>query len=197
MLPALLTSWWLWLLLPVVVAIYWTDRQVQWENPRLKTLAAATVSSKTVATAVWLGLIFQGLLLFSGTYEETFPGSDSVLWPLGWFAVVLFVLRHRVRVMRVLGPDYNGDLATRRDQVVIDTGPYARVRHPGYRAVVLTYTALVLAFGFWPLVVFELVVMAPLLRARILKEERINCAGIDGYAEYMERVRWRVIPNIW
>ena len=32
---------------------------------------------------------------------------------------------------------------------------------------------------------------------RIHNEEQVLAAGLPGYTEYQQRVRWRLIPKIW
>jgi protein-S-isoprenylcysteine O-methyltransferase Ste14 len=83
-----------------------------------------------------------------------------------------------------------------RGHRVVDTGPYAHVRHPMYSGTVLFFFGTPLLLGSW-----WGVVMAPLfiglfaIRARI--EERALLAGLPGYADYTARVRYRLVPGIW
>jgi len=82
------------------------------------------------------------------------------------------------------------------DQKVIDTGPYALVRHPMYVGVILMYSATPLALGSWWALIPALLII-PLLVMRILGEERLLAKELDGYSAYMNMVRWRLIPGIW
>lgn len=81
-------------------------------------------------------------------------------------------------------------------QTLISTGPYAFVRHPMYLGNILFVLSLPLALGSYvalvPAVLF-LVCFIP----RILFEERILIKELEGYQEYMQKVRYRVIPKIW
>lgn len=80
---------------------------------------------------------------------------------------------------------------------MVATGPYAVVRHPGYLAVWLCLVALVGAFALWPLLVGVVALGWSSLVKRIRMEEALNLPGVAGYAEYMRRVRWRLIPWVW
>lgn len=81
-------------------------------------------------------------------------------------------------------------------QKVIDTGPYALVRHPMYVGVALMYSVTPLALGsLWALIPGLLII--PLLVIRILGEEKLLVMELDGYSKYMEKVRYRLIPGIW
>ena len=81
-------------------------------------------------------------------------------------------------------------------QKVIDTGPYAYVRHPMYAGAVWLFVGMPLALGSWwsiGLIVF----VVPVLLWRLLDEERILDRDLPGYAEYRRRVRYRLIPYVW
>lgn len=79
---------------------------------------------------------------------------------------------------------------------VIDTGPYAVVRHPMYAGVIPMYLFLPLALGsFVALLAFVPVCGIVILRA--LDEEEILKRGLPGYGEYCQKVRYRLIPHVW
>lgn len=81
-------------------------------------------------------------------------------------------------------------------QAVIDTGPYAVVRHPMYLGAVLLYLFTPLALGsYWALIPAALLI--PVIVARILNEEAVLGRDLDGYRAYMARTRYRLIPRVW
>jgi protein-S-isoprenylcysteine O-methyltransferase Ste14 len=81
-------------------------------------------------------------------------------------------------------------------QRVVSTGPYAFVRHPMYLSVLIQWMLTPIALGsFWALLPAGL--LPVILIARILNEERVLGRELDGYKEYMGRVRFRLIPGIW
>ena len=83
-----------------------------------------------------------------------------------------------------------------RGQTVITTGPYAMVRHPLYFGALFYVAATSLVLGSWwglatvPLVAFGFAVRIPV-------EEKALRDGLQGYADYAGRVRWRLIPFVW
>lgn len=85
---------------------------------------------------------------------------------------------------------------TERDQKVIDTGPYAVVRHPMYAGAILYFVGVPLLLGSW-LGLACVPVLIALFAVRIVLEERTLRAGLTGYAEYTQRVRWRLLPGVW
>jgi protein-S-isoprenylcysteine O-methyltransferase Ste14 len=83
-----------------------------------------------------------------------------------------------------------------RGHHVIDTGPYAWVRHPMYSGVSLFFVGAPLLIGsWWGAAVAPLFVVLFAIRVRI--EERTLMAGLPGYADYVARVRYRLLPGIW
>jgi protein-S-isoprenylcysteine O-methyltransferase Ste14 len=81
-------------------------------------------------------------------------------------------------------------------QTVISIGPYAFVRHPMYSGalVMMLGTPLALA-SWWGLIAF--VIMVAVIVIRLLDEEKLLFANLPGYAEYVARVRYRLIPYVW
>lgn len=83
-----------------------------------------------------------------------------------------------------------------RRQRVVDTGPYAIVRHPMYAAAVVYLAGMPLLLGSWyGLLVVPLMVAA--MAPRAVLEERLLERELPGYAEYTRRVRYRLIPGVW
>jgi len=79
---------------------------------------------------------------------------------------------------------------------VIDTGPYAYMRHPGYVGFAgwMLSTPLLLASN-WAFV--PTLISVVLLVIRTALEDRTLHAELPGYAEYASRVRFRLIPGVW
>ena len=81
-------------------------------------------------------------------------------------------------------------------QKVIDTGLYGLVRHPMYLATLLMFLPMPLILGsLWGLIPFALYPI--IIVVRILNEEKVLCAELDGYADYKKKTKYRLIPLIW
>jgi protein-S-isoprenylcysteine O-methyltransferase Ste14 len=79
---------------------------------------------------------------------------------------------------------------------VIATGPYAFVRHPMYTGMAMTMLGTPPALGSYiALPVFALIV--PVLVYRLIHEERVLRRDLPGYAEYCQRIRFRLVPWLW
>ncbi|MCB9641527.1 MAG: isoprenylcysteine carboxylmethyltransferase family protein [Myxococcales bacterium] len=87
-------------------------------------------------------------------------------------------------------------IQTDRGHQVVDHGPYAIVRHPGYTGVVLFYLGLPLLLGaYWAYIPSALLIV--LLFYRTALEDKTLQQELDGYTAYTQRVRSRLIPGIW
>lgn len=81
-------------------------------------------------------------------------------------------------------------------QRIVDTGMYGIVRHPMYMTTVLLFLSIPLVLGSW--VGFLIFLVYPfLLVKRIRNEEKVLEQGLEGYAEYKKKVKYRMIPFIW
>jgi len=79
---------------------------------------------------------------------------------------------------------------------VIDTGPYAYVRHPGYVGFLGWILSTPLLLGsVWSSV--PALVAAAAFVIRTVLEDRMLQAELAGYATYVTRVRFRLIPGVW
>jgi protein-S-isoprenylcysteine O-methyltransferase Ste14 len=83
-----------------------------------------------------------------------------------------------------------------RGHRVIDTGPYAIVRHPGYVSGFLVFIGMPLALGsLWALI--PAVLACLLMVVRTVWEDQTLREELAGYEEYTQRVRFRLVPGVW
>lgn len=82
------------------------------------------------------------------------------------------------------------------DQKLVDTGLYGLVRHPMYTGNVITIVGFPLALGsYW-----GLLAVLPGLAALVLRiqdEEKLLREELDGYREYAQKARYRLVPLMW
>ncbi|QDV36886.1 methyltransferase family protein [Tautonia plasticadhaerens] len=83
-----------------------------------------------------------------------------------------------------------------RGHRLVSSGPYARLRHPGYTGLIVGSLCGGVALGSW----WSLVPLAPLVGMflwRTAMEDRFLHEGLEGYAGYARRVRYRLMPGLW
>jgi len=115
------------------------------------------------------------------------PLAAAVLF-LAAYALYAEVLRENAYLSRTIEVQEN--------QKVVDTGLYGIVRHPMYMTTLLLFLMMPLVLGS----VISFVILLfyiPLIAKRIRNEEEVLKTGLDGYRDYMEKVRYRLIPFVW
>jgi protein-S-isoprenylcysteine O-methyltransferase Ste14 len=112
-----------------------------------------------------------------------------VLFAAGWWILARALVENAYAAPVV-------KLQKEREQHVIDTGPYRIVRHPMYSGFVPLLVGMALWLGSYASAILAIVPIA-LLAVRILFEERFLRRELAGYAEYMTRTRFRLVPFVW
>lgn len=81
-------------------------------------------------------------------------------------------------------------------QQVIDTGLYGIVRHPMYSVTLLLFLSMPLVLG--SIYSFVIFLAYPFIIAKRIKhEEEFLEKELNGYKEYKQKVKYRLIPFIW
>ncbi len=113
--------------------------------------------------------------------------TASVGFLLG-YAAFAEVMRENAYLSRII--------EVQEGQKVVSTGLYGIVRHPMYSATVVMFLAIPLILGsWWSFVIF--VFYPIIIGVRIKNEEKVLSEGLEGYKEYMSKVKYRMIPFIW
>ena len=98
------------------------------------------------------------------------------------------VLRENVYLSRTIEVQEN--------QKVIDKGLYGIVRHPMYAATILLFLSMPLVLG--SIISFMIFLVYPVIIAkRIKNEEQVLEKELKGYAEYKNKVKYKLIPFVW
>jgi len=83
-----------------------------------------------------------------------------------------------------------------RGQTVVTTGPYRFVRHPGYAGGLIAYLAMPFMLdALWMLIPALVIVTGIIVRTSL--EDKTLQEGLDGYEDYAQRVRYRLLPGVW
>ncbi len=136
-----------------------------------------------------LGFIIAGFNYRFGWYM--LPKTASIVASAVFlFAYILYaeVLRENTYLSRTIEVQEN--------QKVIDTGLYGIVRHPMYSVTIILFLSMPLVLGS----VFSFIIFLayPLIIAmRIKNEEMFLEKELEGYREYKQKVKYRLLPYIW
>ena len=114
-----------------------------------------------------------------------------------WTATALFIISYLLyaEVLRENGY-LSRTIEVQEGQKVIDTGLYGIVRHPMYMTTVIMFLSMPLVLGS-PISFIIMLGYIPVIAKRIRNEEMVLSEGLDGYKEYMKRVKYKVVPFIW
>ena len=181
------------LLVPMFFAlIYFLRNAPEVLERRMKTSEKEATQQRLVAI-----LIVSVLAIFMiPGFDKRFGWSEIPVWlVLVGDAVMLLGYLFMIYVMKV-NSFAARTIEVEQNQRVIDSGPYALVRHPMYAGFLLMYVATPIALGSWW--AFLAVAVVPIaLIFRIINEEMVLHRDLDGYREYTQRIRWRLVPGIW
>jgi len=139
-----------------------------------------------------------GILIVSGLDVRHHWTPDLPLW-LRILAAIFLIGSMAVNTWAVKTNRFYSStvrIQTERGHQVIDSGPYAIIRHPTYAMAHIIHIGLSLMLGsYWALV--PTLVGSIGLIVRTALEDKTLQSKLTGYAEYSQRVRYRMIPGIW
>ena len=141
------------------------------------------------------GLMFLVAFVLAGLDHRfgwpTFPAAVS------WAGAVVFLVAYALYAEVLRENAYlSRTIEVQEGQHVVDTGLYGIVRHPMYAVTLLLFLSMPVVLGS-PFALIVMLAYPAIIAKRIRNEEQVLSAGLDGYVDYMERVRWRLVPFIW
>ncbi|MDR0949410.1 MAG: isoprenylcysteine carboxylmethyltransferase family protein [Lachnospiraceae bacterium] len=168
-----------------------------WKNPelmekRLNTREKEHAQRSVIALSA---AIFLGGLIIAGL-DFRFQWLPLPLW-IPITATVLFLIAFMLygEVLRE-NAYLSRTVEVQEGQKVINTGLYGVVRHPMYLATLLLFLSMPIMLG--SAFSFLLFLIYPaLLVKRIRNEEDVLKTGLEGYEEYTQRIKYRLIPLVW
>ena len=140
-------------------------------------------------------LMFVAAFVVAGLgFRLGWPGFPA--W-VSWAGAVIFLASYALyaEVMRE-NAYLSRTIEVQDEQRVVDTGLYGIVRHPMYSTTLLLFISMPIVLGS-PFSFVIMLAYLPIIAKRIRNEEEVLAAGLEGYTEYLERVKWRLIPHIW
>ena len=167
------------------------------KNPELlrKRLNAKEEQAEQKEVILFSGLMFLAAFIVAGL-NYRFGWIRLPAW-VSYAAAVVFLLAYALYAEVLRENVYlSRTIEVQENQKVIDTGLYGIVRHPMYMSTLFLFLSMPLVLGS---IISFAVMLAyiPIIAKRIRNEEQVLEDGLDGYAEYKERIRYKVIPFVW
>ena len=193
-----LRYWQGWLLMGILfVPMFIAGFVMLFKNPDLlrKRLNAKEEEKEQKTVVALSGLLFIAAFVVAGL-NWRFQWCVLPDWAV-WIAAVLFLLCYLLYAEVLRENTYlSRTIEVQENQKVIDTGLYGIVRHPMYMATTVLFLAMPLVLAS-PISFLIMLLYIPLIAKRIKNEEVVLEEGLEGYKEYKERVKYRIIPFIW
>ena len=190
--------WQAWLLIFILfVPMFIAGLIMMKKSPDLlrKRLNAKEEQAEQKTVILLSGLMFLAAFIAAGLNFRfgwiILPGAVS------FAAAIVFLLAYVLyaEVMRE-NAYLSRTVEVQENQKVIDTGLYGIVRHPMYMSTLLLFLAMPLVLG--SIISFAIMLAyIPIISKRIRNEEQVLEEGLEGYKEYKQRVRYKVIPFVW
>ena len=161
--------------------------------------AEASEKKNADKNSIWaiffLTIVSVGAPIFE--WGQFHPESHSWLWTSVGIAFLVMGLSVRLWAIQVLGRFFTATVQVQPDQVLIQEGPYKRVRHPSYLGAYLVALGNAIFLQSWIglLIAAVLMVVAYVWRIRVEEEALIDHFG-DEYKEYRKSTRG-LIPFVW
>ena len=166
-------------------------------NPELRQLRRRLGAGTPRWDLIWVP-VFWSLMLAAPIVAGLDRSRDEGWWTFLIGACVFGAgMAVSARAMAV-NPHFEGTVRVQRDraQRVIDSGPYAAIRHPGYLGLILWALATPLVLGSWRAAPVA-VLTAAWVMVRTGLEDGLLRRELVGYDAYAQRVRFRLVPHLW
>ena len=198
-LPAWSLHYWQgWLLMGILfVPMFVAGLVMLAKNPDLlrKRLNAKEQEAEQKAVVKLSGLLFIIAFVIAGL-NWRFGWWVLPDWAV-WVAAGLFLASYILYAEVLRENTYlSRTIEVQENQKVIDTGLYGIVRHPMYMATTVLFLAMPLVLAS-PISFFIMLGYIPVIARRINNEEKVLEDGLEGYAEYKKKVKYRILPFIW
>lgn len=197
--PAWSISYWQgWLLMCVLfIPMFIAGIFMLFKSPDLlkKRLDAKEKEEEQKIVIILSGLVFLLAFIFAGLNFRfkwiVLPDMVSYIATIIFLISYLFyaeVLRENAFLSRTIEVQQN--------QKVIDTGLYGIVRHPMYMTTLFLFLSMPLILGSL-ISFFIMLFYIPIIIKRINNEEKVLEKSLDGYADYMKKIKYKMLPFIW
>jgi methyltransferase len=157
-----------------LVALVAAERLVELVVSRRNAAWAARHGGVERGQGHYPAMVLLHVALLAGCIAEPLLGDRPFVPELGWPMLVLVAAGQGLRwwCIATLGPRWNTRVIVIPGMPLVSRGPYRRLRHPNYLAVVIEGAALPLVHSGWITAVAFTVLNAAVLSVRLREENR-------------------------
>jgi protein-S-isoprenylcysteine O-methyltransferase Ste14 len=193
----------------IAIATYWVYlvifatvfvASLLWLDPNLARERMRPGGTRPPLALQLISVVLIAHWIIAGLDRGRFHWSDTVPPWLQWLSLIALAVSYALCLWAMrMNRFFSSVIRIQNDrgQVVITTGPYAYIRHPGYLAGVFVMLASGLALDSWLATAFLAICTLPFLFRRVVTEDRVLLTQLSGYRDYAARVRWRLLPGVW
>jgi protein-S-isoprenylcysteine O-methyltransferase Ste14 len=187
----------MWAAYYLLMALYGTQRSPEAVKARVESFDREFQPWDRWIIPVYV-LLSYGVYVLCGLDAGRYGWSAVPGWVV-WLAYLLVIPVYVVPFWAVMSNPFASGTARIHDErghYAVSAGPYRFVRHPMYAAMIPFGFAFPLFLGsYWAMIPGMLVVALFTLRTAL--EDRFLQENLEGYREYAEQVRWRLVPGVW
>ena len=181
------------LFVPMIIYAFYLFKNQQTVLERRMNLKERENQQKWII--VLLSLLILAIFFIPG-FDERFEWSFVPVW-FSIVANILVFAGYLVFILTVKTNEFaSRTVAVEEEQQVISHGVYVIVRHPMYMAMTIIFLFTPIALGsYWAII--PAILFPCILAMRLINEEKKLLKELDGYEDYIKKVKYRLIPGIW
>jgi protein-S-isoprenylcysteine O-methyltransferase len=182
----------------MALIVLWVGSEVALAFARRSGDQATESLDRSSLRVLWItiSLAVTAAIMLAARPWGAFAGRAAA-WEIAGVALIVAGLAVRWWAILTLRHAFTVDVAVKSGQSVIESGPYAFVRHPSYTGILLSFAGMGVLLRHWTSLIVLLVPITVALLYRIGIEERALVTGLgEAYADFMRRRR-RLVPFVY
>ena len=194
--PGSISYWPGWLFIAILfIPMFIVGIIMMFKNPELLQRRLNNKENEQKFVIIFSGLMFVlGFILAGLNYRFNWFILPNIVI---WIGTALFLVSYLLYgVVMIQNPFLLRTIEVEKDQKLVDSGLYGIVRHPMYLITIIMFLSIPLVLG--SLLSFIIFIIYPfIIIKRIKNEEKVLEKDLEGYKEYENKVKYRLIPYIW
>ena len=194
--PGSISYWPGWLFIAILfIPMFIVGIIMMFKNPELLQRRLNNKENEQKFVIIFSGLMFVlGFILAGLNYRFNWFILPNIVI---WIGTALFLVSYLLYgVVMIQNPFLLRTIEVEQDQKLVDSGLYGIVRHPMYLITIIMFLSIPLVLG--SLLSFIIFIIYPfIIIKRIKNEEKVLEKDLEGYKEYENKVKYRLIPYIW